>query len=77
MSGHPEHTLREGSAVKWKYGTGEAEGKVLEVHKEHISREIKGKEITRNGSEENPALLIEQADGDRVFKLSSEVERTK
>ena len=77
MSGHPEHTLREGSAVKWKYGTGEAEGKVLEVHKKHISREIKGKEITRNGSEENPALLIEQADGDRVLKLSSEVERTK
>ena len=66
--------FRKGSAVKWKYGAGEAEGKVLEVHKEHVSREIKGKEIVRNGSEENPALLIEQEDGDQVLKLSSEVE---
>ena len=69
-------SFRKGSAVKWKYGTGEAEGKVLEVHKEHVSREIKGKEIVRNGSEENPALLIEQQDGDQVLKLSSEVERS-
>ncbi len=69
--------FRKGSAVKWKYGSGEAEGKVLEVHKEHVTVHIKGKDITRNGSEENPALLIEQSDGDRVLKLSSEVESRK
>jgi Hypervirulence associated proteins TUDOR domain len=66
--------FRKGSAVKWAWGQGEAEGKVLEVHKEHISKTIKGSTITRNGSDDNPALLIEQSDGDQVLKLSSEVE---
>jgi hypothetical protein len=66
--------FRKGSAVKWAWGQGEAEGKVLEVHKEHVSKTIKGKEITRNGSSDNPALFIEQSDGDHVLKLSSEVE---
>ncbi|HCT34393.1 MAG TPA: DUF2945 domain-containing protein, partial [Sulfitobacter sp.] len=31
-------------------------------------------EVTRNGSDDDPALLIEQDDGDEVLKLSSEVE---
>jgi len=32
-------------------------------------------ETTRNGSDDDPALLIEQEDGARVLKLRSEVER--
>ncbi len=67
--------IRKGSAVRWKYGTGMAEGKVLEVHRERVTETIKGKVITRNGSQDDAALLIEQADGDRVLKLSSELER--
>ena len=35
----------------------------------------KGSEITRNGTDDNPALLIEQEDGSRVLKLRSEVDR--
>ena len=33
-------------------------------------------EVTRNVSDDDPALLIEQDDGDEVLKLSSEVEAT-
>ena len=67
--------LRQGSAVKWKFGAGEATGTVLEVIEKRVSRTIKGKRITRNGTADNPAVLLEQADGDRVLKLSSELER--
>lgn len=41
-----------------------------------MTRTLGGSEITRNGSDDNPALLIEQEDGSRVLKLRSEVERT-
>ena len=67
--------FRQGSAVKWKFGAGEATGTVLEVIQKRVSRTIKGKRITRNGTADNPAVLLEQADGDRVLKLSSELER--
>ena len=67
--------FRQGSAVKWKFGAGEATGTVLEVIEKRVSRTLKGKRITRNGTSDNPAVLLEQADGDRVLKLSSELER--
>jgi len=67
--------IRTGTKVKWKWGKGTAQGKVTETYKESITKTIKGNEVTRNGSEEDKALLIEQEDGDRVLKLESEVER--
>jgi len=67
--------IRTGTKVKWKWGKGTAQGKVTETFKESITKTIKGNEVTRNGSEEDKALLIEQEDGDRVLKLESEVER--
>ena len=66
--------FRQGSAVKWKFGAGEAIGTVLEVIEKRVSRTLKGKRITRNGTADNPAVLLEQTDGDRVLKLSSELE---
>jgi len=67
--------IRTGTQVKWKWGKGSAQGKVVETYKESISKTIKGSEVTRNGSEDDKALLIEQEDGDQVLKLESEVER--
>jgi phage terminase small subunit len=64
---------RKGSTVRWNYGQGQTEGKVVDTFTEHVTRKIKGKEITRNGSKEDPAVLIEQDDGDQVLKLSSEL----
>tara|TARA_R100000935_G_C2810044_1_gene154536 strand:- start:872 stop:1084 length:213 start_codon:yes stop_codon:yes gene_type:complete len=65
--------VRKGSKVKWNWGSGEAEGKVIETFTEKVTKTIKGSEITRNGEEGNNALFIEQEDGDKVLKLASEV----
>ncbi|MGL6340387.1 MAG: HVA1 family protein [Waterburya sp.] len=34
---------------------------------------MKGKKITRKGTKDNPAYLIEQEDGTNVLKLKSEL----
>lgn len=67
--------IREGTRVKWEWGNGTAEGEVKEHHEKEITRTIDGNEVTRDGSEDNPALVIEQDDGQTVLKLKSEVEQ--
>ena len=65
--------MRKGTPVSWKYGTGTATGKIESVHKEPVTRTIKGAEIHRNGSADDPAFVIVQENGSRVLKLRSEV----
>jgi hypothetical protein len=65
--------LRKGSAVSWKWGQGVAEGTVTEVHHDKVTRTVKGSEISRNGSDDDPAYVIEQEDGTTVLKLRSEL----
>jgi hypothetical protein len=65
--------MRKGTKVSWKYGTGTATGKIESVHKESITRKLKGSDITRNGTDDDPALIIVQDNGDKVLKLQSEV----
>lgn len=67
--------IRKGSKVKWKWGSGTAEGKVLETYDKEVSKKIKGSEVTRKGSADNKALYIEQSDGDKVLKLEKEVDK--
>ena len=67
-------SIRKGSKVTWKWGSSTAEGKVAEVHREKVTRQIKGESISRNGTKDDPAYLIEQEDGGKVLKLRSEVE---
>jgi hypothetical protein len=67
--------IRKGSNVKWKWGSGTAEGKVLETYDKEVTKTIKGSEVTRKGESDNKALYIEQSDGDKVLKLESEVEK--
>ena len=69
--------IRKGTVVKWKWGSGYAKGKVMETFGRKITKEIKGAEVTRNGSTDNKALFIEQNDGDHVLKSESEVERVQ
>jgi len=47
------------------------------VFREKITKIIKGSDVTRNGSDDDPAYSIEQADGDKVLKLHSELEKAK
>ncbi len=66
--------IREGTEVRWTWGAHTATGTVREIHRDKVTRTLAGSEITRNGSEDDPAYLIEQEDGARVLKLRSEVE---
>lgn len=68
--------IKVGTKVKWKWGNGTAEGKVLETFPEEVHKTIKGSKITRKGTSENKALFIEQEDGGHVLKLESEVEKS-
>ncbi len=66
--------IHQGSRVSWSWGGGKGSGKVTEIHRERVSRTIKGEEITRNGTEDNPAYLIDSDGGAQVLKLRSELE---
>ena len=65
----------KGTKVSWKWGAHSAEGKVAESFTEDVARTIKGEAIKRKASEDEPAYLIEQADGGRVLKSHSELEK--
>lgn len=67
--------IRKGTDVKWNWGQGTATGTVEETFDCDVTRTLQGGEVTRKGSQDDPALLIKQEDGDRVLKLRSEVER--
>jgi hypothetical protein len=71
----PMSEISEGDRVTWTWGNGEAEGQVQSVFARKTTRKIKGSQITRNGSADDPALYIRQEDGDGVLKLASEVTR--
>lgn len=62
-----------GAKVSWKWGSGTAEGKVEERFERRVQRTIKGAKVVKNGSKENPAVLIVQEDGGKVLKLESEL----
>ena len=65
--------FRKGSKVQWTWGNGHAEGKIAETFTADVERTIKGAKIKRKASKDEPAYLIEQADGDRVLKSRSEL----
>ncbi|MTD44933.1 DUF2945 domain-containing protein [Conexibacter sp. W3-3-2] len=67
--------IRTGTKVSWSWGNGTATGTVAERFTDTVTRTIEGSEITKHGSEDCPAYLIEQEDGGRVLKLKSEVRR--
>ena len=60
--------------VKWDWGNGTAKGQITERFEREVTRTLQGSEITKQGSEDNPAYLIKQDDGDEVLKLGSEIE---
>jgi hypothetical protein len=61
--------------VEWDWGNGTATGKVRRVFREEVTKTLSGSEVTRKGSDDNPAYLLEQEDGDEVLKLHSELRK--
>ena len=66
---------KKGQNVKWSWGNGEAQGVIQKSYTHKVTRTIKGTEVARNASEDNPAYLIEQENGDEVLKSESEIEK--
>ncbi len=46
---------------------------MAEVHTERVERTIDGSTKTRNGTDDNPAYVLEQSNGKTVLKLHSEL----
>ena len=65
--------IQHGSDVTWKWGNGNASGKVEKVSHEKTSIRSNGETITRNGTKDDPAVVIKQEDGTKVLKLRSEL----
>lgn len=66
----------EGDDVRWKWGSGYGHGTVQSVFTEKTMRKIDGSDVTRNGSQDNPAYYIRVDDGNNVLKLHSEIEKS-
>ncbi|MCJ8190727.1 DUF2945 domain-containing protein [Sphingomicrobium aestuariivivum] len=69
-----DNSFQTDQYVKWDWGNGTGCGQVEERFEREVTRTIDGNEVTRDGSEDNPAYLIKQEDGDKVLKLGSELE---
>ncbi|MGB3377478.1 MAG: DUF2945 domain-containing protein [Allopontixanthobacter sediminis] len=67
------NSYRSGQHVTWNWGNGTAKGQIAERFERKVTRTLKGSEVTRDGSDDNPAYLIKQEDGDEVLKLGSEI----
>lgn len=69
-----DNSFRTRQHVKWKWGNGEGCGQITERFERDVQRTLNGSQITRHGTSDNPAYLIEQEDGDQVLKLGSELQ---
>jgi hypothetical protein len=67
------HDIHIGDEVSWSWGNGTGRGTVTERFTSKVTRTIDGSEITRNASDDEPAYLIEQDDGARVLKSTTEL----
>ena len=68
------NSYREGQKVSWNWGNGTGHGKVLQKFARKVQRTIKGEKIVRNGTENNPAYLIDSDNGSQVLKRGSELQ---
>ena len=69
--------MKKGDNVTWKWGKGEAEGKIVKEHDEPVEKTIKGTKVKRNASKNKPAFEIEQENGSKVIKSESEIKKGK
>ena len=65
----------KGDKVQWDWGNGTGKGEITEVFTSDVERTIKGNDVKRKASDDEPAYMIEQDDGDRVLKGHSEVKK--
>ncbi|WP_413560824.1 DUF2945 domain-containing protein [Bdellovibrio sp. HCB209] len=69
--------FKKSSKVQWQWLGRPVLGTVEEVFKESVTKTIKGKKITRHGSEEKPAYLVKSEAGNLALKLETELSASK
>lgn len=65
--------MKKGDKVHWNWGKSQAEGTIKEKSEKPITKKLKGTEVKRNASKEEPAYIIEQQNGTEVIKSESEL----
>jgi hypothetical protein len=71
----PNYThLKPGVEVGWRWGNGLATGTILSIHPERTEIISKNSYIVRNGTIDNPAVIIEHKNGNQVLKLAGELQ---
>jgi hypothetical protein len=68
-----QNSIKKGDTVRWNWGKSTATGKVIEKSEKTIKKTIKGTDVKRNGSKEEPSYLVKQANGNEVVKSESEL----
>ncbi len=64
-----------GTRVSWRWGAHTAKGRISRQFTHDVKRTIKGTEVKRHASQDEPAYMIEQEDGARVLKSHSELRK--
>lgn len=67
-------SFQTGDSVTWNWGNGSGTGTIKQIYTDTVTKTIKGTDVTRNATDDDPAYLIEQDDGDRVLKSGSELD---
>ncbi len=62
-----------GDTVTWTWGDATAKGKVVKRYTRKTTLTIKGTDVTRKASKDEPAFRIKQDDGDEVLKSITEL----
>lgn len=65
--------FHNGAMVEWAWAKGTGTGKIVHTFTRNVTRTIKGAEVSRKASKDEPAYLIEQENGDKVLKSGSEL----
>lgn len=65
--------MKKGDKVHWNWGKSQASGTIEKKHIERVKKVIKGTDVKRNATKENPAYEISMPDGKKVLKSESEL----
>jgi hypothetical protein len=68
--------FKKSDKVQWQWLGRPVHGVVEEVFHDSITKTIKGKKITRHGTDEKPAYLVKSEAGNIALKLESEIKKS-
>ncbi|KAJ1020664.1 hypothetical protein NDA16_004057 [Ustilago loliicola] len=72
------HDLSKGDKVSWSWGSQHPSGTVKDVKDDGAEvKTKKGSTISKDGSKEDPAVVIETANGNNAVKNASEIDGVK